>query len=91
MAVKATRATVSTVAVALGSAETDSQAGSVIKIKNVDATNTVNLGDSSVTATTGYTLAAGATETFTLNSGESLYAIRTGTADVILHVLQTGV
>lgn len=49
------------------------------------------LGAADVTDTTGYQLAAGATLSLSLESGESLHAIATALATTNLHVLRTRV
>lgn len=86
MAVSASRVTVSTVAVALNTADT---LGRVLTIKNIDATNAVDLGTSSVTAGTGFALAAGATVQIQLSAEEVLFAIRSAAADVVLTILKS--
>ena len=91
MAVTAQRITVSTTAVALVSAETDVVAGSTLVLRNGDATNSVSLGPSNVTAGAGYGLAPGAVVTVELAPGEQIYAIRDAAADVVVHVLRLGV
>jgi hypothetical protein len=60
-------------------------------VRNSDATNSVSLGPSGVTAGTGYGLAAGAVVTIDVSSGEQVYAIRDGGANVVIHVLRLGV
>ncbi len=89
MAVTHARVTVSTVAVALNT-ESGATSGTKLVVKNIDSTNAADLGDSSVTAGNGFSLAAGATVTVELAHGEQLYAIRSGAADVVLTVLRTG-
>lgn len=55
----------------------------VIKNNDGTATNTVILGPSGVTTTTGYVLAGGASINFRLKAGQSLYGIR-GTANSVV-------
>jgi len=85
MAVTASRVTVSTTAVALNTAEVG---GGVLILKNTSA-NAADLGPSTVAATTGFDLAAGATLTVELDAGDVLYAIRSGGADAVIAVLRT--
>lgn len=90
MAVTATRVTVSTSAVALTAAETDTVAGLVLFLKNTSA-NAADLGPAGVTAGTGFDLAAGATiGPFELPAGEQLFAIRSAAADATIAVLRFG-
>jgi hypothetical protein len=91
MAVTSARVTVSTVAVALNTLETDVVAGSRLVVKNQDAANSVDLGDSSVTAGTGFELKAGLSVQIDMPKGEQLYAIRSNAADVRVDVLRAGV
>lgn len=86
MAVSAARVTVSSTAVALNTSDTG---GARLLIKNIDATNGVDLGSSTVTAGAGFPLAAGVTVEVDIDSGEVLYAIRSAGADVVLGVLRT--
>ncbi|MFW6034033.1 MAG: hypothetical protein ACOC9R_02755 [bacterium] len=86
MAVAGSRVTVSTTAVALNTADVG---GQTLVVKNTDGSNGADLGDSSVTAGAGYSLAAGATVTVELDAGDVLYAIRSDAADVDLAVLRT--
>ena len=88
MAVSAQRITVSTTAVALNT-DTDSVGGTTLVVKNTSA-NAADLGPSTVTATTGFDLAAGASVTVELGLGEQLYAIRSAAADATLSVLRLG-
>lgn len=85
MAVTAARVTVSTTAVALNTADSTGQR---LVIKNTNGTVAVDLGPVGVTAGAGFDLAAGATITVELDSGEVLYAIRSAAADAILAVLR---
>lgn len=89
MAVNGERITVSTVSVGLNT-EVGLVSGTRIIVKNEDATNAADLGDSAVTAGTGFRLAPGATVEVELTHGEQLFAIRSGAADVVLGVLRTG-
>ena len=90
MAITAARVTVSTVAVALNPAETDTVSGSTLILKNTSA-NAADLGPATVTAGTGFDLAAGATLERKLGAGEVLFAIRTAAADATIAVLRIGV
>lgn len=91
MAVTSAQVTVSTSAVALNAAETDTVGGVVLYVRNTDATNGAALGGSGVTAGAGFRVAAATTVgPLNLPSGELLYAIRTGAADVALDVLRLG-
>lgn len=91
MAITSARVTVSTTAVALNPADTDTLAGSRLTVTNRHATDSVDLGASDVAAGAGYELKAGQTQQFALDLGDRLYAIRTGANDVIVHVLRIGV
>ncbi|MCI0687572.1 MAG: hypothetical protein L0Y54_10100 [Sporichthyaceae bacterium] len=91
MAITAARVTVSTAAIALNAAESGAVSGARLVVKNTHATDACDLGDSSVTAGTGFSLAAGATLTIDLPHGEQLYAIRSAAADVVVAVLRLGV
>jgi hypothetical protein len=84
MAVTAARITVSTTAVALNTA---TSGGVDLYIKNTSA-NAADLGASTVTAGTGYDLAAGASITVQVDAGDVLYAIRSAAADATLAVLR---
>jgi hypothetical protein len=90
MAITAQRITASTSAVALNSAETDTVSGARLVITNTSA-NAADLGPSTVTAGTGYSLAANATVTVELGAGDQLYAIRSGASDATISVLRVGV
>lgn len=87
MAVTAERVVVSTTAVALNTA---GSAGGNVTVKNTHATDALVLGDSAVTASTGFSLAAGITVTVPLVAREVLYGIRGAAADITAHVLRTG-
>lgn len=89
MAVTAERVTVSTTAVALNGTDTG-VSGTVVTVKNTHATDALVLGASDVTASTGFSLAAGATLTVELSAGEQLYGIRGAAADITAHVLRSG-
>ena len=89
MAVSAERITVSTTAVALG-LDRSTVSGGRLVIKNTHASDALVLGDSSVSASTGFSLAAGATLDLLLPSGEQIYAVRGAAADVTAHVLRLG-
>ena len=86
MAVSHSRVTVSTVAVALNTVDT---LGRVLTVKNIDATNAVDLGTSTVTAGTGFSLAAGLTVQIPLSAEEVVYAIRSAAVDVVLTILKS--
>lgn len=91
MAASSAQVTVSTSAVALNAAETDTVGGTVLYVKNTDATNGAALGGSGVAAGTGFRLPAGVTlGPIELPAGELLYAIRTAGADVVVDVLRLG-
>lgn len=82
----AARITASTVAVALNTAST---AGQKLTIRNVDTTDTCDLGGSGVTANAGFPLAPSTQVTVELAPGDVLYAIRSAAADVDLVVLRS--
>ncbi|HEV8381609.1 MAG TPA: hypothetical protein VGQ29_08490 [Gemmatimonadales bacterium] len=77
----------STTAVALNTASTS---GQKLIVKNTDATNGADLGSSSVTAGTGFALAAGQTVTVEVQPRDVLFAIRSAAADVVLAVARVG-
>jgi hypothetical protein len=85
MAISFARVTVSTTAAALNTAGVDGQR---LAIKNTHATDALILGDSSVAAGTGYSLAAGATLQLELKPGDVVYGIRGASADIVTHVLR---
>lgn len=89
MAVTSAQVTVSTTAVALNT-ESGLVSGTRLTVKNGHATDAIALGDSAVTASTGFQLAAGATLAVQLSHGEQLHAIRAGSTDATAHVLRTG-
>lgn len=82
MALTSARVTVGTSAAALTATETDVVSGTRVTVTNRDATNSVDLGDSSVTSGAGYELKAGETVTFVLGAGEQLHAISAGSVRV---------
>jgi hypothetical protein len=90
VAITAARVTVSTSAVALNAAETDTVSGSTLILKNTSA-NAADLGPAGVTAGAGFDLAAGATLTVVVPPGELLFAIRSAASDATIAVLRTGV
>lgn len=90
MAITAARITVSTSAVLISAAETDTVSGSTLIIKNTSA-NAADLGPAGVTAAAGFDLAAAAVVQVTLPPGEALYAIRSAGADATIAVLRIGV
>lgn len=85
MAVSAARVTVSTTAVALNAA--DPYSGLRMFVTNTSA-NAADLGPATVTAGTGYSLAAGASASIELDPGDVLYAIRSAAADAVISVLR---
>jgi hypothetical protein len=89
VAVTAGQVVVSTTAAALNGADTGVSGAKVI-VKNSHATDTLVLGASDVTPSTGFALAAGATLTVELTAGEQLYGIRGASADITAHVLRIG-
>lgn len=89
MAITAGQVVVGAAAVALNATESG-VSGTKLIVKNSHATDAVVLGDSTVTSSTGFSLAAGATATVELAHGEILYGIRGAAADVTVHVLRTG-
>jgi hypothetical protein len=84
MAITAARVTASTSAVALNSA---SGGGERMVITNTSA-NGADLGPSTVTAGTGFSLPANASVSVELDPGDVLYAIRSGASDATLAVLR---
>lgn len=90
MAITAERITVSTTAVALNAPDTDRVSGGRVIVKNTHATDGLVLGAAAVTASDGFTLAAGATIDLLLTSGEQVYGIRGASADITAHVLRIG-
>ncbi len=86
MAVTGARVTASTTAVALNTAGT---AGLTLFVRNVDATDTCDIGGSGVTAGTGFPLAPNAQVEIELDAGDVVFAIRSAAADVDLAVLRT--
>jgi len=94
MAVSSGQVVVSTTAVALNT-DVDTVGGTVLFVRNSDATNGVALGGSGVTAGTGFRVPGAAAPGITvgpivLASSEQLFAIRTGAADVTVDVLRLG-
>lgn len=89
MAISTAQVAVSTTAAKLTSTPTDSRAGSSIAI-TAPAAATLYIGGSGVTSTTGFAVAAGASVSLDLQSGEDVYGVLasgTGTA----YVLRSGV
>lgn len=84
MSVTAARVTVSTVAVALNTAD---EQGGLLMLKNTSA-NAADLGPAGVTAGAGYDLAAAQLVTIQLDAGDVLYAIRSAGADAVIAVLR---
>lgn len=91
MAVTSERVTVSTVAVALNATESGAVSGAKLSLTNRHATDSVDLGPSTVTAGAGYELKPAQTLQIDVPHGEQLFAIRSAAADVIVHVLRLGV
>lgn len=89
MALTAERIVVSTTAVALNT-DSGSVSGGRLVVKNTHATDALVLGDLTVAAGTGFSLAAGATLDLQLSAGEQVYAIRGAAADITAHVLRLG-
>lgn len=85
MAISHEVVTVSTSAVALNTA---SKSGATLFLKNTSG-NAADLGASTVTAGTGFGLAASASLTVQLAPGDVLYAIRTASSDATIAVLRT--
>lgn len=86
MAVTAARVTASTSAVALNPVSTG---GTTLIVRNIDTTDTCDLGPAGVTAGTGFPLAPNAQVEVELDAGDQLFAIRSAAADVDLAVLRT--
>jgi len=89
VAISTAQVAVSTTAAKLTSTPTDSRAGSSIAI-TAPVAATLYIGGSGVTSTTGFAVAAGASVSLDLQSGEDVYGVLasgTGTA----FVLRTGV
>jgi hypothetical protein len=89
MAVSAERVTVSTTAVALHPTESG-VAGGRLLIRNTHASDSLVLGASDVTASTGFALEAGEVLDVDYSLGERVYAVRGGSADIVAHVLRFG-
>lgn len=87
MAVTSEQVSVADTAVALNT-ESGSVGGTKLVVTNRGSA-AVHLGDSTVTTSDGYELAAGETITVELSHGEQLFAIGDATADDV-HVLRTG-
>lgn len=91
MAMTAAQVVVGSTVAFLNSTETDTVSGSTLIVKNTHATDALILGPVSVTAGTGFSLAAGATLTVRLGYGDVLWAIRGGSNDITAHVLRLDV
>lgn len=89
MAVSHAQVVVSTAATALNT-DTGAVSGGRLIVKNTHATDALVLGDATVTAGTGFALAAGATLDMALAGGEQVYGIRGAAADITAHVLRLG-
>lgn len=87
----ATRITVSTTAVRLDQNTADNTQGHSVVIKNTAAVaagaDTINVGGPGITAGTGYALGPGEKLELSLTDPETIYGIRAGSADVVVHVL----
>ena len=81
---KGSRVTVSTVAIALNQSV---NYGHNLTILN--GANAIDLGDSTVTAGTGASLAANQQITVPIAPGDVLYGIRSGASDSVVSVLRT--
>lgn len=89
MARSARRVTVTNSATLLTSTDADNQRGQSITVRNTDASVSVFLGGSGVTATTGFELVAG--DSFSEDDfGEALYGV-TASASVRCDVMETGI
>ncbi len=86
MTVSAARVTASTSAVALNTA--DPVSVTHLFITNTSA-NAADIGPASVTAGTGYSLAANASLYVDVDPGDVLFAIRSAAADAVISVLRT--
>lgn len=87
MAVSAERITVSSTAVALSPAASGATGGRFL-LRNTHTTDSLMLGASNVTASSGFALLAGETLDVAYSSGERIYAIRGASADIVAHVLR---
>jgi len=88
MAVKVKKTAVSTTAVAITSADTDITSKGFVTLKNF-GTNTVYVGASNVTATTGFALVANAQlDNIELKNNETLFGICGSGESATVHALQ---
>lgn len=63
--------------------------GVVLTVKNLDATNAVDLGGSDVAAGLGFALRPDESVVVHVDSREGLYAVRSGAADAQLAILRS--
>lgn len=89
MALKGRRVTVTDVATRIDVADSDNSTPRSLRVTNA-GTAAIDIGGSSVTAGTGYSLANGTSVDLTLAYGESLYGIAAATTSHVVHVLETG-
>lgn len=85
MAVKVAQVKVTSTATALNTAG----AGATLKVKNISATDGVDIGPSTVESGKGWTLAKEATDTFELDAGDVLFGIAAAGKEATLAVLST--
>jgi hypothetical protein len=90
MAVGSAQVAVSTTAVQLTAAESDSRVGESVAVTNTHASATVYLGGAGVTSSTGFPLVAGGSLSVDLDGTETLYGI-TASGSVTVGVLRTSV
>lgn len=88
MALNARRVTIAVTATRIDAADTSNATPRQLRIANAGAAAVI-LGPATVTATSGYSLAAGANITVELDSTETLYGIVAAATEVV-HVLETG-
>lgn len=84
MAIKGSRTTVSTVAVALNTA---SSGGCQLTI--INGAQAIDIGDSTVAAGAGAPLVANQVVTIPVQAGDVVYAIRTGGVDSVVGVIRS--
>lgn len=89
MALTGRRVTVATTATRLDVADTNNTNRRSLRVLNTAATAAVILGGSDVTATSGYSLAAGANITIDLAHDETLYGIVAAATETV-HILESG-
>lgn len=88
MALVGRRVTVAVTATRIDAADTVNATTRMLRVANAGATAVI-LGASNVTATTGYSLAAGTNITLELSHDETLYGIVAAATEVV-HVLESG-